>query len=544
MNEKLDNQLNLALSASDTELDATYDLWTGYNESDGIWELIVKYTGDISSVAQAVNASYETLLGGYAIVRIEGSLIGVFSSYPEIIYIEKPRRLRFSDIGSGELCDGSALMPNPGLDGEGVIVVVLDSGIDILHKEFLDERGKSRVIEYFNQIDNVIYSNEKINALVESNSIPTNMTDISGHGTAVASIMAGSSIGIASKADIIVVKLGSDDYFTTASLMRGINYSVECAIRNRKPIVINISIGNSYGAHNGGSLLESYIDEISGMWKTCVVVGTGNEGTKRGHYKGNMNNGAVVELVVGDYETNISFQLWKNYGDIADLYITLPDGSVMGPYDGNEQIIKKQYQNMKIYILIASPTPYNSIQEIYVEIVANSQYIQAGIWQVTFAQKKIISGEYHMWLTTGMLNSEATGFVNAMPENTLTIPSTSKKAISVGAYDEYNLKFADFSGRGNTTFSINNKPDFLAPGVDVIAASSGGGYVRKTGTSFAAPYVSGIAARLMQWGIVLQNDEYMYGEKVKARMVSSTVALAGEKRPSAKQGFGIICIDF
>ena len=104
-------------------------------------------------------------------------------------------------------------------------------------------------------------------------------------------------------------------------------------------------------------------------------------------------------------------------------------------------------------------------------------------------------------------------------ETTLTIPSTAARVITVGAYDGYFDRAAAFSGRGYTRETNQVKPDLVAPGVDITSCAPGGGYVTRSGTSMAAPFVTGGAALLMQWGIVDKNDPYLYGEKMKAYLI-------------------------
>ena len=121
---------------------------------------------------------------------------------------------------------------------------------------------------------------------------------------------------------------------------------------------------------------------------------------------------------------------------------------------------------------------------------------------------------------------------------------------TVGAYDSTYDSYADFSGRGyvdaRSTLGVTaagmTKPDIVAPGVNIIAPSIFGGYQSFTGTSFATPIVAGCAALLMQWGIVMGNDQYLYGEKVKAYLRSGARPIRGEvEYPNAKTGWGALC---
>ena len=125
---------------------------------------------------------------------------------------------------------------------------------------------------------------------------------------------------------------------------------------------------------------------------------------------------------------------------------------------------------------------------------------------------------------------------------TLTIPSTARKIIAVGAYNSRTLTYADFSGRGTDGGESLRKPDLVAPGVDIMTTVPGGGYGEATGTSFATPFVTGAAALLMEWGITDGNDPFLYGEKVKAYLQKGARALpAFSEYPNPVVGeYGII----
>ena len=152
-------------------------------------------------------------------------------------------------------------------------------------------------------------------------------------------------------------------------------------------------------------------------------------------------------------------------------------------------------------------------------------------------------GRYDLWLPSASTLNSATRFLRPDPEITLTIPSTAALAISVGAYDDAYQAYADFSGRGFTRLTNQVKPDLSAPGTDIPAPRPGGGYTRVTGTSFAAPFVTGSAALLMEWGIVNGNDPYLYGEKIKAYLRRGARQVPGmEVWPNPMMGYGRLCV--
>ena len=168
--------------------------------------------------------------------------------------------------------------------------------------------------------------------------------------------------------------------------------------------------------------------------------------------------------------------------------------------------------------------------------------MDSGIWQFQLTPRQIVSGEYQFWLPTAGALNESTGFLRANVINTITIPSTAGRVISVGAYDARTDSYAYFSGRGVETLNRQIKPELVAPGVDIISAAPGGGYDTRTGTSMATPFVTGTAALLMQWGIVQGRDPYLYGEKLKAYLIRGARHLPGfTQYPNPQVGFGALC---
>ena len=180
-------------------------------------------------------------------------------------------------------------------------------------------------------------------------------------------------------------------------------------------------------------------------------------------------------------------------------------------------------------------------QEIYFDFIPVETYLTSGIWKIYLQGKRIREGTYNLWLPGGNVLNPMTGFYQPVASETLTIPSTAAKVITVGAYDSRLNAYADFSGRGGERLSYP-KPDLVAPGVNITAPVPGGRYANVTGTSFATPFVTGSAALMMEWGIVRKNDPFLWGEKVKAYLRRGAQPLPGfEKYPNEGVGWGRLC---
>lgn len=255
------------------------------------------------------------------------------------------------------------------MSGKGVLVAIVDSGIDYFHEAFRKEDGTTRILELWDQTQNRIYTEGEINRALEEGSreaarqmVPS--VDASGHGTAVAGIAVGDSRGntvgktaaggerstafqsaphpgmyrgIACESELLVVKLGTarpESFPRTTELMRAVNYAVSFAAERFLPLVINISFGNTYGSHDGTSLLETFLDDIGNYGRTTILVGTGNEGASSGHTSGTlqMRRTENVEFTVSPYESSFSIQLWKSYSDQFTVSLQAPSGEMFGPF--------------------------------------------------------------------------------------------------------------------------------------------------------------------------------------------------------------------
>ena len=157
---------------------------------------------------------------------------------------------------------------------------------------------------------------------------------------------------------------------------------------------------------------------------------------------------------------------------------------------------------------------------------------------------EIVYGGYDIWLGSSIILNSGTGFLQPTKYKTLTIPSTSYRAITVGAYNSMTDSYALFSGVGSIEYGVVGKPDIVAPGVDIISTSVGGGYISRTGTSMATPIVTGSTALLLEWGIVRDNDRFLYGEKIKAYLIKGARHLKEfTTYPNPFIGWGALCLE-
>lgn len=558
--QKIENLLNLALEATPGERERSPELEAGYNPREETWQVIIRYS---ETLRESLKPEWEftPLSGGYGILVLPWQDLEALAALPQIQYIEKPKRLFFSlDKGRAASCLSAVQNARYDLQGRGVIVAVIDSGADYFHPDFRKEDGSTRILELWDQEADRIYSQEEINRALEAGSREAGYEivgerDLSGHGTQVLAIAAGNGRasggqyrGVAPESDLLVVKLGlapRDGFPRTAEVMTAVEYVIRKAEALGKPVSVNLSFGNVYGSHRGTSLLETYLELMADQWKTVISVGTGNEGGTGGHASGTVSSEepSQIELLIQEFETGLSLQIWKNYADQYRVTIVHPNGQEAGPLGQEAGTARYRLGRTELLVYYGMPSPYQGLQEIYVEFLPGEAYLDEGTWRILLTPLRIVNGEYDMWLSDARVRNRGTRFLQPSPLATMTIPATAGRVISVGAYDARRQQYAVFSGRGWPEQKLYALPDLAAPGVEVTTAAPGGGYVSVTGTSFAVPFVAGAAALLMEWGITEGNDPFLYGEKVKAYLQRGARQLPGfSSWPNSELGYGVLCV--
>lgn len=578
MNQKLEDILNLALETPEEIGERTDTLNIGFDAGERTWELIVKYQGSLEEL-KPLGIAVEDLIAGYAILTVPEHLVERVADIEQIEYVEKPKRYYYQNVRPAqESYIPQAALQEPYLSGKNVLIAVLDSGIAYYLPVFQKADGRTRIRFLWDQTLQKEFTEEEINrALAASDSAEQyeilQSRDITGHGTAVAGIAAGSRVagtagnsgyaGVAPEADLLVVKLGNpgrSGFPRTTEIMRGVVYVLRKAQELQMPLVINLSFGNSYGSHDGSSLLERFLDNAAEIGRTVICAGSGNEGSAGGHMSGNVAEHTSVELAVARYETSLNLQIWKNYNDIYRIYLRSPGGrtteispavrSGIGGRPSGKYVLRMERTEILVYW--GEPAPYSVAQEIYLDMMPVGQpYVDSGVWTILIEPVRVVTGQYYLYLPGSAVRNEQTRFYKPTPQVTLTIPSTAAKVLTVGAYDSTYDTYADFSGRGYTdarrTIGVVaaglTKPDIVAPGVGILAPDVSGNYVPFSGTSFATPIASGSAALLMEWGIVRGNDPFLYGEKVKAYLRKGARPLRGETElPNDRVGWGALCL--
>lgn len=463
------------------------------------------------------------------------------------------------------------------LTGRNVVLGFADTGIDYRNPVFRREDGSTRILAIWDQSvqtgtppDGFLYGSEYTREQIDEALQTDNplelvpVTDDIGHGTAMASAAAGSALnggvdflGAAPDADIVVVKLKQakqflrDYYLTppgvaayeTNDLMLAVKYLSSFCIPFRRPAVICLGVGSSFGDHTGNSALSQYISTVGMQINQAVVVAGGNEGNSAHHFSGHIDgNGSVnVEIRVSEGTRGFLLEVWGSVPDFFSISVRSPGGEVIPPVSGRlGQSLEYTFVYEKTRIrLDYQPVEPETGKEVAVLRFDNPTQ---GIWTVIVIREGGNgNGNFNMWLPIRQFIDGSAEFLQPNPETTLTSPAFAQPPITAAAYNSRNNSFYYNSGQG---FGANGeiKPDLAAPGVDISVAS---GTVQGktvvgtgTGTSLAAAITAGAVAQFMQWAVVEYNLPYAEGISIRNYFLRGAAREAAYTYPSRQWGMG------
>jgi subtilisin family serine protease len=463
-----------------------------------------------------------------------------------------------------------------GLRGQGVLIGFVDTGIDYNNPLFKNADNTTRILSIWDQtIDNPEASEEifsygreflaeEINLALQNENplsvVPT--TDENGHGTTLAGLAGGSIdeendfIGVVSLSEFVVVKLkpakqNLRDYFGVADdaicyqendILAGIAYLTQFARKLDRPIAICIGLGSNQGSHDGRGTLSDTLAVESNRVGTAVVIAAGNEGNRGHHYYGEIDKSIgfdVVELRIGEKENNFSMDLWGNLPGTYSIDILSPSGEYIS------RIPARLGESREINFIFEATTIY--ISYLIVESQTGDQLIlfrfrnpAPGIWRFNVYGGEITSG-FHIWLPMQGFITDNTVFVRPNPDTTITEPGNAALALTVTAYDHVGQNIYRNASRGYSRTGIV-KPELTAPGVDVFSPTTENTYTEKSGTSIAAALTTGVAAMLLEWGIIRGNDRTMDTIAIEKYLIRGVKRNPNLSYPNREWGYGVIDI--
>ena len=439
--------------------------------------------------------------------------------------------------------EGGPSMPADGFvpapeDGRGVVVGICDWGFDFTHANFRNADGTTRLQCLWDQRGSGhplapapynygrLFTRAAINAAL-ADPDPCTVLDYhpasgdpansGSHGTHVADILAGnrrepgSEVGLAAGSDIVFVHLAAprlaevDTLGDSAGLLEGLDF-----IRTQaagRPCVLHLSAGKTGGPHRGDTLLELAVDAMLTDPGIVLVQSVGNYADTAMHAHarvGPSQRYTLDWLPPRNDRTPNELEIWYSGRDVFDVTLIAPDGREFStPLDSRMQIRDEASVWGNFYHRLHEPNSGMNHIVIFLYTAA-----PGGRWRVVVQGREILDGRLHAWIERDASGRYQSRFPRAQASSLYTTNTicNSFRAIAVGAYDgtQPDRPPTRFSSRGPTADG-RQKPEIAAPGYRIRAARSmprqgWQGEPRlcvKSGTSMAAPWVSGTVALMM-----------------------------------------------
>jgi len=476
------------------------------------------------------------------------------------------------DIASLEGAGIYQVQQQPYLDlkGRGTLIGFVDTGIDYTKDIFKYEDGTSKIQFIYDKtvrgnvpegfFTGTEYTNAQINEALKSEN-PYDIVphkDTVGHGTFLASVAAGREdgsgfIGAAPDAELIIVKLKkARPYFTelycvspdqenvyeSSGVMSGIEYIIKKARELDRPVAICLGIGTNLGSHDGFSLLEEYLSDISNIRGVCICSAAGNESQARHHFQNKLTESKEeqnIDIKVGDNAGSIFISLWNVASDRLSVSVRSPTGELVGrvpAISGTYYEQKLKLEKSLVSIAYYFPVEGSGAQLTRIRLINATP----GIWTIIVRGDIVLDGTYHAWLPLTGLVSPNVEFLTPTPNVTVVVPATAFGIISCGAYDSNTNSLFIRSSWGPTR-APTIAPSLVAPGVNVGGVYPNG-YGTMDGTSVSTAITAGASALLLQWGIVDQNEVAMSTYQIKAYLIRGCNRSENLNYPNPQWGFG------
>lgn len=544
---------------------------------------LVEYDGDIIGEVTKYPNIYVTIINDkYAILTV-GKNVEINLEqlqFKTIVYVKTAEMFTLDEISPVLASQASFLQLNLPLDltGKGVNIAIVDTGIDFLNEEFMDEKGETRIELIWDQsiLSNIeddnkvvpfgtIYSKNQIQSAINAKRqgkdpyeiVPSK--DIIGHGTNMCGIIGGRGVnpvlkGVAPDCNFVVIKL-IEDYsfkaqfdisipiFNITVIFAALEFLNKYLLMYYKPMTIYCPLGSNLGTHKGNGILDQFIESVCMRSGVAFVTGAGNQRVSGEHTSGiipAVGESSLFELDVSPNQKDIWIEIWVEAPNIASLTILSPAGEstgIINPMINTVELYKFIVEKSSIKINYFFPEERTGDQLMRVRFYN----LQEGIWTFILTGNSILDGRYNAWIPQNGITIGKTTLIPADPYGTVTNPGNGRTIITAAGYNQNNNNIINYSGMASKENYVN-VIDVAAGAVNAITVAPDNTIATVNGTSVSAAVVAGACALMFQWGIIEKNDPFMYSQTLKAYIVRGTVKRSGDVYPNPQWGYGILNI--